>query len=258
MNNMNKKKILIVDDEINVCKSIRQAIISDEYSIDTALSGEEAVNKENENHYDLVITDLMMPGISGMELLNSLKARRPEITVIIVTGYPTIKTAVESVKLGAFDYLAKPFTPKELRSLVSRVFMAQDLKDQTEMAPKAPEMPEELTLMHGHTWIKRENKNSALIGIVYGFIKSINTITEIELPAVNRNLFQGEVCVRVTDDAGQVHRVWTPLSGRVKVVNEDLHVNPKILMDSPYQDGWLFRIESPGLEEELKNLKISD
>ena len=258
MSSINKKKILIVDDEINVCKSIRQAIISDEYSIDTALSGEEAVNKENDTQYDLVITDLMMPGISGMELLNSLKARRPEITVIIVTGYPTIKTAVESVKLGAFDYLAKPFTPKELRSLVSRAFMTQEIKEQTKKTPKTPEMPEELTLMHGHTWIKRENKNSALIGIVYGFIKSINTITEIELPAVNKNLFQGEVCVRITDAAGQIHRVWTPLSGKVKVVNEELRVNPKILNDSPYQDGWLFRIESPGLEEELKNLKISD
>ena len=258
MNTMNKKKILIVDDEINVCKSIRQAIICDEYSIDTALSGEEAINKEKENHYDLVITDLMMPGISGMELLNSLKARRPEITIIIVTGYPTIKTAVESVKLGAFDYLAKPFTPKELRSLVSRAFTTQEIKDQIEKAPKTPEMPEDLTLMHGHTWIKRENKNSALVGIVYGFIKSINKIAEIELPTVNKNLFQGEVCVRITDEAGQVHRVWSPLSGKVKDVHEELHMNPKILMESPYEEGWLFRIESPGLEEELRTLKISE
>lgn len=258
MNTMNKKKILIVDDEINVCKSIRQAVICDEYSIDTALSGEEAINKEKENLYDLVITDLMMPGISGMDLLNSLKARRPEITIIIVTGYPTIKTAVESVKLGAFDYLAKPFTPKELRSLVSRAFSSQEIKDKTEKAPIAPEMPEDLTLMHGHTWIKRENKNSALIGIVYGFIKSINNIAEIELPVVNKNLFQGEVCVRITDEAGQVHRVWSPLSGKVKDVHEELRTNPKILTESPYEEGWLFRIESPGLEEELKTLKISE
>ena len=258
MNTKNKKKILIVDDEINVCKSIRQAIICDEYSIDTALSGEEAINKENENNYDLVITDLMMPGISGMELLNSLKARRPEITIIIVTGYPTIRTAVESVKIGAFDYLAKPFTPKELRSLVTRAFMTQDIKEKSEKAPKAPEMPEDLTLMHGHTWIKRENKNSALVGIVYGFIKSINTISEIELPALNKNLFQGEVCVRIVDEAGQVHRVWSPLSGKVKDIHEELRDNPKVLMESPYEEGWLFRIESPGLEEELKTLKISE
>jgi DNA-binding NtrC family response regulator len=185
LNTMNKKKILIVDDEINVCKSIRQAIICDEYNIDTALNGEEAINKEKDNQYDLVITDLMMPGISGMELLNFLKTQRPEVNIIIVTGYPTIKTAVDSVKLGAFDFLAKPFTPKELRSMVSRVFPTQELKGQTINAPEVPKMPDDLILMHGHTWIKRENKNSALVGIVYGFLKSIKIIAEIELPAVN-------------------------------------------------------------------------
>ncbi len=120
MNASSKIRILVVDDEITVCKSIRQAILSEEVEVDTALSGEEALKKDQETPYDVVITDLMMPGISGLELLERLRAKRREVNVIMITGYPTIKTAVQAVKLGAFDYLPKPFTPAELRSLVSR------------------------------------------------------------------------------------------------------------------------------------------
>ncbi len=69
----NPKKILVVDDEINVCKSLRQAILSESYIVHMALSGEEALAMDKENGYDMVITDLMMPGISGVDLLTSLK-----------------------------------------------------------------------------------------------------------------------------------------------------------------------------------------
>ena len=121
-----KKKILIVDDEVNVCKSIRQALICDEYEIDTALSGEEALKKEGEKIYDVFVVDLMMPGISGLELLQSLRSKNPEARVIIVTGYPTSKNTVQSMQLGAFDYLPKPFLPSDLRSLIARAVEAKE------------------------------------------------------------------------------------------------------------------------------------
>ncbi len=101
MSTTGKKKILVVDDEITVCKSIRQAILSDENEVDMALSGEEALIKDKEKKYDLVITDLMMPGISGLDLLKEIKAHHPEVKVVMITGYPTIKTAVESIKNGS-------------------------------------------------------------------------------------------------------------------------------------------------------------
>ena len=94
MNEKAKRRILVVDDEITVCKSIRQSILSDSYEVDMALSGEEALKKDEEKPYDLIITDLMMPGISGLDLLKLLKESRPAVNVIMVTGYPTIKTAV--------------------------------------------------------------------------------------------------------------------------------------------------------------------
>jgi two-component system phosphate regulon sensor histidine kinase PhoR len=126
MNDHAKRKILIVDDEINVCKSIRRALLCPEYDIDMALSGEEALQKEEENRYDVILADLMMPGISGLDLLKSLKAKNAQARVIMITGYPTLKTTVQAMQVGAFDYLPKPFLPAEVRTLVTRALAAED------------------------------------------------------------------------------------------------------------------------------------
>jgi len=124
-----KKKILIVDDELSVCKSIRQALLSQDYDVDMALSGEEALQKEEQGNYDVIIADLMMPGLSGLDLLKSLKAKNTLAKVIMVTGYPTMKTTVQAIQIGAFDYLPKPFLPAELRTLVARALAAGEAED---------------------------------------------------------------------------------------------------------------------------------
>jgi len=120
MTETRRNKILVVDDEITVCKSIRQALVCDAYEVDVAMSGEEALKKEDEKKYDVIIADLMMPGLSGIDLLKSLKAKNSAAKVILVTGYPTMKTTVQSIQIGAFDYLPKPFLPTQLRNLVAR------------------------------------------------------------------------------------------------------------------------------------------
>ena len=121
-----KRKILIVDDEITVCKSIRQALLNPDYEIDIALSGEEAIQKDEAKHYEVIIADLMMPGLSGLDLLKALKAKNTQAKVVMVTGYPTMKTTVQAMQIGAFDYLPKPFLPAELRALVTRTLAAVD------------------------------------------------------------------------------------------------------------------------------------
>jgi DNA-binding NtrC family response regulator len=124
MTDANKKRILVVDDEINVCKSIRQALLSEAYEIDTSLSGEDALKKEDVKRYDVIVADLMMPGLSGLDLLQALKGKNSAAKVIMITGYPTLKNTVQSVQLGAFDFLPKPFLPSDLRNLVARALEA--------------------------------------------------------------------------------------------------------------------------------------
>jgi YesN/AraC family two-component response regulator len=257
MSEKNKKKILVVDDEITVCKSIRQAIVSEDYEVDTALSGEEALKKDKDKTYDLVITDLMMPGISGLDLLQKLKGARPGMNVIMVTGYPTIKTAVQSVKLGAFDYLPKPFTPAELRGLVSRAFKKAESDQKGEDEVAAARIPPGYYYMLGHTWLKLEDTAEATVGVVHDFLKSVGIITQLELSKVNETVSQGEVCGKITAADQLVHRIWSPASGRIIEVNAGLMEDFSLLRRDPYLRGFLFRIETSNLEEDIKGLLLA-
>lgn len=109
-----KVKLLIIDDENIVHKSCNRILRGTQFEITNAISGEEGLELIEQNDFDLVLTDLMMPGISGMEVLNRLIKERPEIIVIVFTGFATVDSAREALKKGAFDYIPKPFTPKEL------------------------------------------------------------------------------------------------------------------------------------------------
>ncbi len=257
MSDKKKRRVLVVDDEITVCKSIHNAIQSDEYETDMALSGEEALKKNQDNGYDLVITDLMMPGISGLDLLKSLKETHPETIVIMVTGYPTIKTAVESVKRGAFDYLPKPFTPVELRGLVARAFKKAEVEDFGKGKVSEARIPPGYYYMLGHTWLKVEEQNQATVGVVPDFLKTVGVITQLDLPKENDALTQGDACGKITDADNFVHRVWSPASGRVTEVNAQLAADPSPLRRDPFGSGYLFRVETSNLEEDLQGLLLA-
>jgi DNA-binding response OmpR family regulator len=114
------QKILVVDDEKNVCDSIKKILTRRGYDVDNTLDPEEAVKKIKETSYDLVITDLMMPKMNGMELLQIIKEHYPDLEVVVITGYATIDSAVKATKIGAVDYLPKPFTPAELTEITQR------------------------------------------------------------------------------------------------------------------------------------------
>jgi DNA-binding NtrC family response regulator len=103
-----KGRILLVDDEEIVLRSC-QRILGGTYDIDIAHNGLEALGKVNENRYDVLILDIKMPKMDGIEVLRRVKEARPDIDVIMVTGLHEIGTAVKAIKLGALDYLPKPF-----------------------------------------------------------------------------------------------------------------------------------------------------
>ena len=113
-------RILVVDDEEIVLRSCVRILGEGDYALDTARDGSEALKKIDAGAYDLVILDIMMPKIDGIEVLQRVKEAHPDIEVIMVTGLSQIETAVRAMKLGAFDYLPKPFDPEELKLVVER------------------------------------------------------------------------------------------------------------------------------------------
>ncbi len=120
MNDTTKKSILICDDEEGVRESLN-LILEDDYALDFASSGHEAVNKVANKQYYGLLLDLKMPEKDGLETLQEIKSLSPDIKVIIITGYQSVETAVKSVKLGAIDYITKPFDTSEVKEKVGRL-----------------------------------------------------------------------------------------------------------------------------------------
>jgi len=122
--------ILVVDDEKNIRLTLTQTLDSPNVTVDTAVNGEEALRKISAGDYDIVLLDLKMPGMDGMDVLKSISESRPDIRVIIITAHGSIDSAVEAMKLGAVDFIQKPFAPGEIRLLVGSVIARETLSEE--------------------------------------------------------------------------------------------------------------------------------
>jgi DNA-binding NtrC family response regulator len=120
-------RILVVDDEEIVIRSCLRILGEGDYDVEAVQSGWEALRKMDESHFDVVVLDIMMPKMDGLEVLQRVKESYPDVEVIMVTGLSQIETAVRAMKLGAFDYLPKPFDPDELKLVVARALERRQL-----------------------------------------------------------------------------------------------------------------------------------
>ncbi|MCP5463922.1 MAG: sigma-54-dependent Fis family transcriptional regulator [Deltaproteobacteria bacterium] len=123
-----KAKILVVDDESAIRKALSKFLTTLDYDVDSAGDGAEAIEKAKDKIYDLVISDLMMPNMSGIELIAKLKEMHPNIISIIMTGFGTIESAVEAIKAGAFHYITKPFELDDVAMLVEKALRFKSLE----------------------------------------------------------------------------------------------------------------------------------
>lgn len=111
---MKNTNILVVDDEEIVRLSYARSLASDHCKVEMVSNGRDALQAMGRSPFDVVLLDLLMPGMNGMAVLSTIKQRWPESEVIIITGYPALETAKEAVTLGAYDYLAKPAGPDDI------------------------------------------------------------------------------------------------------------------------------------------------
>ncbi len=137
---MEKTGILVVDDDSIIREGLKRILEGQGYGVETYASGFLAVERMSERNFDLVITDLKMPGMNGIEVLKHLKALQPEVPIIMITGYSTVDTAVEAMKNGAVDYIAKPFSPEDITEkvrsaleqklvLLDDIYLRKELRD---------------------------------------------------------------------------------------------------------------------------------
>ncbi len=265
-----KAKILCVDDEPVILDSFRKILVLDGYSIDTVENGKEALGLIQTHHYDFVFTDLKMPIMDGIDVVKSVKHMRPDIDVVIITGYATVETAVECMKYGAMDYVQKPFTDDELTAFVNKLLIKRQDKIQKTLRPKVHithlkeveatkagefAIPGGVFISEGHCWAGVEENGSAKIGIDDFAKKLIGKIDSIEFPNLGMTIAKGQNLF----SAKQGNRVVSfnsPLSGKVTKINKFLKENIEVLNQNPYEENWVCAIDSDNLDTELTQLKI--
>ena len=134
-----RKQILVVDDEPNLRRVLKAQLERDRYDVHTAEDGEQGLKVLSDHHIDLVITDLRMPKVDGMELLRRARQLEPELPIVMITAHGTVDNAVEALKTGAFDYITKPFDQDEVRMIVRKALRTRDLSATEATAPSQAE-----------------------------------------------------------------------------------------------------------------------
>ena len=117
-----RPRILIVDDEEDFVTALAERLTIREYDVSTSITGQDALEKINGHKYDIIILDVKMPGVNGIDVLKEIKAIKPLTEVIMLTGNATVETAIEGMKLGAFDYLMKPCETDDLTEKINRAY----------------------------------------------------------------------------------------------------------------------------------------
>ena len=115
-----RPRVLVVDDEKRIRDGCRSILTMGGFEVGLAENGYAGLKKIEEEHFDIILLDLMMPGMRGIDLLNHVKGKHPDTLIIVITGYATLEHAVEAMKKGAFDFISKPFSPEDLRAVIAR------------------------------------------------------------------------------------------------------------------------------------------
>ncbi len=243
--------VLVVDDDAVVLDAVRKALRQDDLAIDAVQSAAEALALLAAQPYALVITDLMMPGIDGLGLLQHLKQTGLRPRAIMITGYPTIQSALHAKRLGAFEYVTKPFTRQELRSAVVRAL-------RTPVAAAGALAPVESSpatwCIPNHAWVRLDPDGAAQVGVAKAFAAAVGEIAGLELPVTGDVLEQGRSCALIRASDSVEHSLYCPLSGRVMQVNPAVVADPSLVQSSPEEAAWLFRLAPLHAEKELPNL----
>jgi len=263
-------RILCVDDEEVILDSLRKILVLDGYNVDTVETGQEALGLIQVHDYDFVFTDLKMPAMSGTDVAKSVKHLRPDIDVVIITGFASVESAVECMKHGALDYIEKPFTEDELRLFVKRALIKRRDRIQKQLKPRVhvlgpedgdPVFPGEFSIpggVHvsaGHCWVSLSEDGTARVGLDDFARKLLGSVDSIDTPDIGLTVKAGNPLFRVNQGSRRAP-FNAPLSGKVIRINENLQEDCKWLGQKSYGQNWICVIEANNLDVELPQLMI--
>lgn len=263
--------ILVVDDEEVVCNSCDRILSDEGFRVETSTDVLHGLELAESNDYAGILLDIRMEEMNGLEFLRRLRGKKPDVPVIIITGYPSPETRSISMRRGASDYIPKPFTPEEVSESVKRAVRWEQPVDEPSPAvvtekTVAKEAPAEAvrraawrfspgpTHFLDETWVRRCEDGQACLG---AFLPRTHQkrIDAVRLPRAGDVVHRRLPLCALTIEGEERWSIPSPLSGTVTEVNQAVARHPEVLWREPFGGGWIVRIKPCRLEEEMATLK---
>ncbi len=250
------RKLLVVDDEEVVCRACRRIFSKQGFDVEVNTDARQGLMRATEQDYELILLDIKMPNMNGIEFLEGLRQKKPEAPVLIITGYPSIPNAAAAMRLGACDYITKPFTAEEITWAVQRVLSThRPPADEGEAGADgdggqaAADIEEKL--FWDESWVELAADASGCVGAVLPGLRGAS-ITGVRLPRIGEVVYQGLPMASVTVADKPALLIPSPLSGVVAEVNELLAKHSRLLTGDPCGEGWIACVCSTRHEELAK------
>ncbi|HOB74612.1 MAG TPA: response regulator [Phycisphaerae bacterium] len=244
--------LLVVDDEEIICQGCRRVLSRQGFRVETANEAHAGLALASERDYDAILLDITMPRMDGIEFLEKLRQRKPDVPVIVITGHPTIANAASAVRLQASDYITKPFTPEMIIQSVRRL-VGQKKSAPAETPARQPQSQAASPRGEGlrfwdEAWLQPvdgEVRLGALLGRSVGV-----TVQSVRLPRIGEVVYQGLPMAGLIMTDGLMGTVPAPISGVVTAVNNALLDHPGALMDTSQCGSWIVTVAPARFDEE--------
>jgi CheY-like chemotaxis protein len=243
---MEKGRILVLDDDPIVTLSCKRILGAEGYSISTVEKGEDALNKLAKEDFDLLISDVRLPDINGMEVLKESRVLKPKTDVVIITGYPTLDDARESTKLGASEYIEKPFTPDFMLNVAKKVFdtrgwilrkaFIDEFRDYV-VPVKDNENP--VIFYKEGTWARPYKDGLWEIGCDLRYWMLSGNLMYVEFIKNLDKFVAGQPFARIYSSSGKGSALLSPMNGELKEINNKANDVMCALIKDHLSEGWL-------------------
>ncbi len=241
-----KGKILVLDDDPVVTLSCKRILGAEGYNIITTDKGEDAIKKVSNEEFDLLISDIRLPDVNGITVLRESKIVQPKLDVVIITGYPTLEDAKESVKLGAFEFIEKPFTPEFMMNVAKKVFdnrgwiLRKAFIDEFRNEIVSLRDKENPVIFYKEgTWARPSKDGTWEIGCDVRYWLLSGQLMYIDLSDNLKMVAAGEPFAKILSGGGQTEDLISPMTGKVLELNHQANTAMSALVRDNLSEGWL-------------------
>lgn len=243
---MEKGRILVLDDDPIVTLSCKRILGAEGFSISTVEKGEDALKRLSKEDFDLLISDVRLPDISGMEVLKEARVIKPKTDVVIITGYPTLEDAKESTRLGASEYIEKPFTPDFMLNVAHKVFdtrgwiLRQAFIDEfRDSVVSLRDQDNPVIFYKEGTWARPAKDGLWEIGCDLRYWLLTGNLMYVEFINDLEKVDAGDPFARIYTSSGQSNDLLSPMNAELKEINTKANDVMCALLKEHLSEGWL-------------------